>query len=168
MIINKNQTIFLISWTAVLFWMLIIFNLSSQVVDESNKLSTGVAEVIVETVEKVVPGYDLNIREFNHFLRKNAHFIAYLMLGILVMHALRGSGVKRVKAFVLAIGICFLYAVSDEVQQLFVPGRDGQAMDVLIDSIGSTVGVGVYLLILKTIEVNSKGDINGVTYNKTT
>jgi len=127
--------------------MLLIFNLSSQAADQSDKLSTGISEIIVETAEKVTPGYDLDIREFNHLLRKNAHFFAYLILGVLVMNALRHSGVKRLRACVFALVISVLYAVSDEVHQLFVPGRGGQVVDVLIDSAGAAVGIGGYLLL---------------------
>jgi VanZ family protein len=81
---------------------------------------------------------------FNRILRKNAHYFAYLVLGILVINALRISGVKGWRVCVLALGICVLYAVSDEVHQLFVPGRGGQVRDVLIDSAGATVGLGLY------------------------
>jgi VanZ family protein len=34
-----------------------------------------------------------------------------------------------------------LYAVSDEIHQLFVPGRAGQIRDVLIDACGVFVGI---------------------------
>jgi len=37
----------------------------------------------------------------------------------------------------------------DEVHQLFVPGRAGQVKDVILDSAGAGVGIGVYLLICK-------------------
>jgi len=36
----------------------------------------------------------------------------------------------------LAIIISVLYAVSDEIHQLFVPTREGKIRDVLIDSLG--------------------------------
>ena len=34
-----------------------------------------------------------------------------------------------------------LYAISDEVHQLFVPGRGGQVKDIVIDSAGAIVGI---------------------------
>lgn len=37
--------------------------------------------------------------------------------------------------------ICILYAISDEVHQLFVPGRGGQVRDVIIDSAGAIAGI---------------------------
>ena len=47
----------------------------------------------------------------------------------------------------MALLICVLYAVSDEVHQIFVPGRGAEVKDVLIDSAGASVGVLMYLVI---------------------
>jgi len=44
----------IISWVAVLLWMLLIFNLSSQVREESNNLSKGITQIIVETVDELI------------------------------------------------------------------------------------------------------------------
>ena len=43
----------------------------------------------------------------------------------------------------IIISICFvlLYACSDEVHQLFVPDRSGEVLDVLLDTIGGSLGV---------------------------
>ncbi|MGI6308223.1 MAG: VanZ family protein [Dethiobacteria bacterium] len=134
----------ILSWAAVFLGMVLIFNLSSQVAEQSNQLSTVITELIVKTVEKVAPGVDLDIKSFNNILRKNAHFLAYLILGILVSNALRRSGIHGYRCIILALGICVLYAISDEVHQLFVPGRGGQVQDIIIDSAGACVGIGLY------------------------
>jgi len=140
-VISKKRIIILLSWIAVILWMLLIFNLSSQTADHSDKLSKGIVAVVVEMIEKVAHGFDIDTSGFNHIIRKLAHFFAYLVLGVLVMNALSQSGVSGMRACVFALGICTLYAVSDEVHQLFVPGRSGQAMDVLIDSAGAVAGM---------------------------
>lgn len=145
-------------WTAVLLWMALIFNLSSQVAEQSNRLSTGITEVIVETVEKVAPKSEFDIENFNNILRKNAHFFAYSALGILVIYALRRSGVHGYRSVALALGICVLYTISDEVHQLFVPGRGGQVKDVFIDSFGASVGIGVYWLIGRLVKKSKNRD----------
>lgn len=154
---NSKIIMIIISWAAVLFWMLLIFYLSSQVAEQSNNLSKGVTKIIVETVEKVTPEKDFNMDTINHFVRKNAHFFAYLTLGILVLNAIRrsrmnGSTISGVATLAMAFGICVLYAISDEVHQLFVPGRGGQVKDILIDSSGAIVGIGLYMIIAKTRE----------------
>lgn len=138
---NKKQINMLISWIAVFLWMILIFNLSSQVAEQSNHLSTGITEVIVKTVKKVIPNANFDIS--NHIVRKNAHFFTYLILGMLVVNALRRSEVIGYKS--IALLICFLYAISDELHQFYVPGRGPGMKDVFIDSAGATVGILVYL-----------------------
>lgn len=155
--VSNRNIIIIISWAAVLLWMLLIFYLSSQVAERSNNLSKGVTEVIIETVEKIVPEKDFNMYSINHFVRKNAHFFAYLTLGILVLNAIRRSRVNGgrksgVATLAMAFGICVLYAISDEVHQLFVPGRGGKVKDILIDGSGAIVGIGLYMIIAKTRE----------------
>ena len=79
----------------------------------------------------------------------NAHFFAYLILGIVVVNGLRSSGVVGFKSIGLAILICVLYAISDGVHQLFVPRRGGKVKDVLIDSAGSISGIVMYKIFNK-------------------
>jgi VanZ family protein len=43
---NKNKTTIILSWTAVLLWLVLIFYLSSQLAEESNGLSKKVTEVL--------------------------------------------------------------------------------------------------------------------------
>ena len=126
--------------------MALVFYLSAQPAEQSNNLSTDVTEIIVETVEKVVPSVDFDLESFNHLLRKNAHFFAYLVLGILILNAVRRSGVLGFRGIILTLFISVLFAVSDEIHQLFVPGRGGQVKDVLIDSAGAFIGILMYLL----------------------
>lgn len=142
---NKNT----ISWLMVILWMSLIFSFSHQPRENSNKLSTGITERIAVVVENLTPNKNINIRSFNHILRKNAHFFIYLILGILVANSLKVSKVSGLKLITYTLVICTLYAISDEIHQLFIPGRGGQIQDVIIDSVGSTVGLFFYLLISK-------------------
>ena len=141
----------ILSWTAVILWMALIFYLSHQPAADSNELSTGITEVIIQTIEKVAPNMELDIRSLNHIVRKNAHFFAYLVLGVLVINALRVNGVKGYRSIALALGICILYAISDEVHQLFIPGRSCEVRDVIIDAAGASVGIVVYLVVGKVV-----------------
>ncbi|NLL19912.1 MAG: VanZ family protein [Clostridia bacterium] len=150
MISRKNrQLMLLISWAAVILWMAFIFALSAQPREQSNQLSVGITEKIVDAVERAVPDREIDIERFNVVVRKNAHFFAYLVLGVLVANGLRVSGIKGPKVYIWALLICILYAASDEVHQLFVPGRGGQVRDVVIDTVGGTVGLLLYRLLKK-------------------
>jgi len=134
------------SWITVILWITLIFYLSHQSATDSNKLSIGVTGGIVERVDNVSPDNELDIGNFNHIVRKNAHFFIYLVLGVLVVNALRRSGVYIYKSIRLAFFICVLYSITDELHQLFVPDRGAQMEDMLIDSAGAIVGIGVYLV----------------------
>lgn len=135
----------IISWIAVILWMVLIFKLSSQPVEQSSKLSGKVTNIYIKVIEKAKPNTKFNIEKFDHIVRKNAHFFIYLVLGILVVNALRRSGVIGYKCIVFALLICILYALSDEVHQVFVPGRAAMVKDVFIDSAGAAVGILMYL-----------------------
>ncbi len=147
-----NVTKRFLSWTAVILWMTLIFYLSHQPATESNKLSAGITEVIIQTIEKVAPNVEFDVRSLNHIIRKNVHFFAYLILGVLVLNALRTSRVRGSRSIALALGICVLYAISDEVHQLFIPGRSGEVRDVVIDTAGASVGVMVYMVVGGVVE----------------
>lgn len=136
---NKYKLI--LSWILVILWMIVIFNLSAQPVTQSNNLSKSVAKVVVETAEKAIPKVELDINKTNHLLRKYAHFFSYLVLGVLVTNAIKLNKAKGFKLVLVALSICVVYAISDEVHQIFVPGRGGQIRDVIIDSFGAVVGV---------------------------
>lgn len=134
----------IISWTCVFAWMILIFGLSSQVAEQSSRLSSTVTEVVVNVVENVATQAEINIYTLNHIIRKNAHFFLYLVLGILAMNAFRRSGNNMVKSLAFSFLLCVFYAASDEIHQLYVPGRGAQVTDVLIDSSGACVGIFGY------------------------
>ena len=143
------------SWIAVILCMGLIFSLSHQTVAQSSELSVGITEVIVKKVEKVFPNMEFNLASFHHLVRKNAHFFIYLVLGFLVTYALGRIGVKGYRMIALSLFVCVLYAISDELHQLFVSGRGAQVKDVFIDSAGAIVGVGLYWGICRIMKSRS-------------
>lgn len=96
-------------WLPPLAWMVIIFAFSAQ--HGGGHLPA--AEVV---------------------LRKLGHAAGYLVLTLLLLRALRRSGVAV--ALPVAVGAALAYAISDEWHQSFVPGRTATARDVAIDGIG--------------------------------
>lgn len=138
----KNVKIIL-SYLLVFLWMGMIFYLSNQTAVDSGGLSTGVIKKILKVTGNFM-SERFDIQHFDHLLRKNAHFFVYLILSILVLRALRLSGLGGHKALLVAFFICFLYAISDEFHQSFVAGRSGEIRDVAIDSLGSLFGILIY------------------------
>lgn len=135
---NKKK---LLSWTILIFWLVLIFCLSSQPVHKSNGLSKKITKVIVKIIEKVNPSIDLNMGRTNHYIRKSAHFFSYMILSILLMNIFKIMKVEGVEKIFLTLLICIIWAITDEIHQLFVPGRGGQLKDVFIDTGGSILGI---------------------------
>ncbi|MBK9053149.1 MAG: VanZ family protein [Chloroflexi bacterium] len=69
-------------------------------------------------------------------VKKGGHALAYAILAVLARRAT--GNVWQ------AVVITVLYAISDETHQLFVAGRNGQPLDVLIDTVGGLVGLWGY------------------------
>ena len=74
---------------------------------------------------------------------KPLHGLAYLGLAGVIVRALVGGLPRRIdmRAATIAILIAVGYAVTDEVHQMFVPGRSAEVYDLLADAGGSTAGV---------------------------
>jgi VanZ family protein len=68
------------------------------------------------------------------FTRVIAHFSEYALLTALWIWALAPALGRR--ALLAAAAISFLYAISDEFHQSFVPGRDSDPLDVAVDACG--------------------------------
>ena len=58
-----------------------------------------------------------------------------------------GAWRKFRKEMFLPWFIAALYAASDEIHQLFVPGRSGQLSDVILDSAGTLAGVAAFTVL---------------------
>jgi len=73
-------------------------------------------------------------------LDKLAHMAAYAVFGV----TLAWGGSRAGLAPLLAVIIGMLYGATDEVHQLFVPARSFDLLDWLADSVGVTLGVGLF------------------------
>lgn len=137
----------------VIVWMMLIFGFSNQKADDSSKLSDG---FIVKTVS-VFKGENLSkekselmVEKYTKIVRKLAHFTIYLVLGILVVNLLVEFNIKNI--ILISLLVCFLYSATDEFHQLFINGRSGEVMDVIIDTTGAFLGINVYLLLKKSLK----------------
>ena len=86
-------------------------------------------------------------------LRKLAHFTEFAMLGAACGWLYAMLFPEQVRQILLAVASGFLAACVDETIQRFVPGRNGCATDVGIDTVGVVTGIILftagYLIIKK-------------------
>lgn len=142
---------------ALVIWMCIIFAFSAQPAEESTDISMGVGMRISKIF---VPGFEewetieqIEFAEGIDFaVRKTAHFLEYMMLGILWMLSLLTKPDSRFslkKSAWISAAASALYAAGDEFHQLFVEGRAGRWQDVCIDTAGAVTGILVVLMIIR-------------------
>jgi len=136
-----------LSWLAVLLFMLAIYFLSSQPTSVSNAYSKGIVAFLVENALKLT-GAAINDRDMlelsrriNSTAREYMHGVVFFVLGMLVHNAVRQCGARGMKAVAVALAICVVYGITDEIHQIFVPGRAFQVSDLAMDAAGSIIGI---------------------------
>ena len=88
-----------------------------------------------------IPGSDIPSSVSPHSL--SLHFVLYLFYGIvtyLFFWNIRNSLI-----------FASLYALSDELHQYFVPGRNCDIIDLLVDILGISVGVFILYIVRKKL-----------------
>ncbi len=136
-------------WALSFLWMGMIFWFSAQNAAESSQLSgqtafrsalwfwPGFSRLSLEAQTAWVEGMQF-------WVRKSAHFLVYTGLGFWLCWGFSSFSWRLRKKIGWAWLAGTFYAVTDELHQLFVPGRSGQLRDVLLDSAGVLTGVLVF------------------------
>ncbi|MBU2540946.1 MAG: VanZ family protein [Candidatus Omnitrophica bacterium] len=80
------------------------------------------------------------------FLDKILHTLEYSILGFLFMRAFSNfkPKFKIEDAFAFSVIFSFLYAISDEIHQIFVVARSASLPDAIFDLIGASLGAYFY------------------------
>lgn len=127
-----------------IIWMVCIFNFSNEPAVESTESSQSFTKSTIINIYKLFNS-NASEEELNNIVelldtpvRKLGHFTEYLILGVLVYLTLRAYNINNIY---IAIAICFLYSCSDEFHQMFVEGRNGNLIDVSIDTLGSSCAI---------------------------
>lgn len=128
-----------ISLVLLVLWMIFIFTMSNtSSIDSSNQ-----SGFIVEFINKIFGFGNTEILEI--IIRKLAHLFEYIVLGVLMINYLKNYKIKRNILFTIIL--CFIYACSDEIHQLFIQGRSGNIIDIMLDTIGAIIGIIIYQFI---------------------
>lgn len=148
-------------WIAVVLWMALIFSFSMETAAESSASSGGFIRSLLETFDNdfLTLSYDdqhAKIESLSYIVRKSAHFCIFGMLGILVTSAVSTYGLSLKKTSLFSLGICALYAVSDEIHQYFVPGRACMLRDMLIDTCGAACGIAAVSFLIYVVRKHRK------------
>ena len=118
-----------------LIWMVVIFLFSAQNGDDSSDTSGFLLNLLCG-IFRVEPTPD-NAELLTFLIRKAAHMTEFGILALLWLGTLRSGAGKAAWHYPAAFAVSSLYAITDEIHQLFVSDRAGQITDWLIDSAGA-------------------------------
>jgi VanZ family protein len=119
--VKKLISNFFVFWLPPLIWAFVIFYISSG------------------SVPKAGPTYWVDFA-----IKKAAHLLEYAIFAILFYRAFKNSGWGKSQSVTIALFLAILYGATDELHQLFTPGRESRIRDVIFDTIGA--GAGLYLI----------------------
>ena len=123
---------------------------------KSSEASQGVVQVSEDVINTIKPDTinETNHESFASFIRKAfGHFGLFVISGLFTSLAIYFF-IKDFRWYRFYFGIAisftfgFLVALTTEIIQLNVPERSGEFTDVLIDSSGYLLGLGIIVLIL--------------------
>lgn len=127
-----------ISYTVLFVWCLVIFYLSSQTSSVSGNNSLNILSYVFSGLSNDV------LISLNSVFREFMHSGMFCVLGILAYSSFK---YRNIRVVVYSLLFCALYALSDEVHQLFVSGRAFEIIDLVFDFTGSLVGIGLFKLV---------------------
>lgn len=154
---SKKRFLYLIP---VVIWMIFIFYMSGKTGQESSGQSGKISLFITNLLEKVRqdPAQEMqNLQDILELvIRKAAHMTEYAILFLLSYLATVKISMSQSRFYnrSIAVLISLLYACSDEMHQLLVPGRSGRMIDVGIDMAGVLI-----VLICMILSKNTKWKI---------
>ena len=131
----------------IFIWAFLVFNFSSQ----TGNYSYGLSRMIVEFFTKD----EAIINKVEPYVRKAAHFSEYGLGGILFLLLFNTYEWSDRKKIIISILLGIWYAITDEVHQLMVPGRNGAIFDIYIDSLGFSTGVLGMMILIKLAEIKN-------------
>ena len=156
--LSKRKIIFAI---LSLICMVVIFCYSARNADlstrDSNEIGLMIGEITIEDFNQWPEAQQISYAEsIDHPVRKMAHFLEYMTLGMLLFGAIYDKKNKYVSNVIPPFIIGAVYAATDELHQTIVSGRSGQITDVLLDSAGVLTGLIIISLIISLFDKGSR------------
>ena len=135
-------------------WMIFIFCMSAKDATKSGKMSGGLIRRIAPLINHKFHLLDevaqtTFVESLQDVVRTLAHFFEFTLLGVLSFFSFRFTLNCRKKGVIYGVLMGWLYALSDEIHQIFVPGRTFQLKDILVDCGGILLGASAAFLLCK-------------------
>jgi VanZ family protein len=84
---------------------------------------------------------------------KLIHVLEFGMLSFLVMRAIKKTktGITGIRPFVMGMAGTWIYAISDEIHQYFVPGRSCSLGDIIADGAGIFIAGFLFIIFYRKL-----------------
>lgn len=155
----RNKRRFIVWGIITVLIMLIIFFMSAKPAVDSQDQSDFVLDMLHSigiakgVTDSAVPFFWIIS------IRKIAHMLEYFALGFAMNIAVYNvREFSNISTAVISMVIAYLYSCTDEIHQVFVPGRAGMLSDTLIDLIGIVTAI-LILVIYRMIKNNNRAQI---------
>lgn len=154
----------ILSFLPAAAWYWLIWSFSSQVADRSGAVSD---RLLYSLLEAVSPAFRAtgssaqiaSIEVLSFFERKAAHMFLYFVLALLLCFAIQFFTRSIWRRVFLSSLLCAVLAGVDEFHQTMVPGRSGEARDVLVDLCGAVIALGLLALPQLTVRHGRQGKV---------
>ena len=167
---NLRKIIFLI---LIIINCITIFWYSNQAADDSSSSSGRVVTFLAKTIPAI---RNMSEQErdklcnevLQPIVRKTAHFTLYTLLGIFTMNfVILYNGTTYQKGLSTWI-FGTIYAISDEIHQIFIEGRSCEFRDMCIDSLGIFTGILLTICIAFLVRKILKKEKKKIKFDKKT
>lgn len=140
---KRERTALIASWIAVAIMAAVIFAMSAKSgidLDENSGILSAVKAWLAQSIASIA-GHPVDVSPLGHFGE-------YFLLGALLANALRFHLTQN-HAAALAPVLASIYGVTDELHQIFTPGRSCDPMDWLVDTCAAILGALIVRALLK-------------------
>lgn len=140
---------------AAITWMTLIFCVTQLPYFTGKNTAEAIHKAVITEHNSIhtPSANDVSINELNLIIRKATHVTVFGILALLLFKSLETYRYS----YILSWFLTFLYAITDEYHQYFMPGRVSSYKDVLFDSLGALIALSLIFFIMnrKRKKVNS-------------
>lgn len=156
--IDRKKILRILCVCATCLYVIFIFSNSLDSAARSSEKSGAVTAVLQAILNVFLP--DAIVSE--SFVRTAAHFAEFAVLGLLLIVCIRIYTAKYIHNIFIALFTSLAVAVTDELIQLFSPGRACELIDVVVDFSGAVSGMFVCIIIIYLAgKIKRSVDLNG-------
>lgn len=101
---------------------------------------------------------DFKVLSLQRVIRKWAHKIVYFQLGVLLVLSIINTRFTNIVTYLISFIAATIYGATDELHQMFIPGRGPLLSDIFIDSVSALTGV-VFIAVIIELLKKTKFDL---------